>query len=310
MARIISHIFQLVALMVALCDVAFAAKILAFGDLRGHLEPCGCDPRTDVGGLKRVASSLLRYRTENPELIVLHSGNLFPKVIKDKAEAVGISRAIEMLTPDASLVNDGEWSQLSSGEKLPNANWILSNAKNNSIFAGLTPIKTVRNTEIFGYLDKADKNLIPFNHNLLKQWKKLSKAKRNSDRVLIFSGNDSELEKIAQANFFGIIISANTTKIGVEVGDQEQRSEQTLIRRSKNKFLAWSVPFGGGGFLRQGGLELKDPPKTLAASLGGGKVNRMDTLNGEASFAKSQPIHWLRSGEEDHRLPIERKAEA
>ena len=28
--------------------------IIAFGDFRGHFEPCGCDPRTDLGGMVRI----------------------------------------------------------------------------------------------------------------------------------------------------------------------------------------------------------------------------------------------------------------
>ncbi|MFN3075726.1 MAG: hypothetical protein ABT940_02370, partial [Alphaproteobacteria bacterium] len=49
-------------LVVAICQSSMgkAAALdddgwLAFGDLRGYIEPCGCDPSTDLGGLRRLA---------------------------------------------------------------------------------------------------------------------------------------------------------------------------------------------------------------------------------------------------------------
>jgi hypothetical protein len=299
MTSIFSYIFQLVVVSLALGGKASAAPVLAFGDLRGHMEPCGCDPRTDVGGLKRISASLIRYRSEHPNLIVVHSGNLFPKVIKDKTEADGISRALERLSPDASLINEIEWGLLSSGEKLPNVKWVLSNVSDNAKVGDLSQLIRLNGVEIFGYLGRVDKNLRQFDTDLLKKWKAQSKITNNENRVLIFSGSDAELEKIVKSKFFGVIISSNSTKLGIEKGDQEQRDEESLARRYKNRFLAWSVPYGGGGFLRQGGLELTAPPKTLASSLAATGENKSAAKVSLTVLTSIQPLHWLKLGEEN-----------
>lgn len=298
MTRSFFLLFQAFAIFALLPPRLDARPILAFGDIRGHLEPCGCDPRTDVGGLRRVAAALTRYRSSHGDLLVLHSGNLFPKVIKDQTEASGISRAIEILIPDASLVNETELAVLGSKEKLPGIKWVLSNLKAKSDTSNIFDVISSRGVEIFGYLGAKDKRLIPFGSSLVDTWKKKTKVKSSADRVLIFSGSSSDLLKIYNSGFFGIIISSNTTKLGVEKGDQEQRDEQSLARYEKGKFLAWSVPYGGGGFLRQGGLELQEKPKTVEAALSQPAKSQSTSLPAGLSLSKVEVIHWLRSGEE------------
>ena len=36
----------------------FAFDWVAYGDIRGHIEPCGCDPQTDLGGVLRLSNLL------------------------------------------------------------------------------------------------------------------------------------------------------------------------------------------------------------------------------------------------------------
>ena len=48
-------------------------KIIAFGDLRGYFEPCGCDPRTDLGGIVRLGGFIDLQRKN---LITKHSQDL------------------------------------------------------------------------------------------------------------------------------------------------------------------------------------------------------------------------------------------
>jgi hypothetical protein len=296
---VIVLLIQAVIILLSSSEQGVAAPVLAFGDLRGHLEPCGCDPRTDVGGLKRIAAAIGRYRAENSDLLVLHTGNVHSTTIKDKTEADGLSRAVELLRPDASLLNESEWINLRQKVSLPRVKWVVSNAKSiGRPGVEITEVISKKNTEIFGYLGTRDKELMEFDKSLLARWQKLTKLKSATDRVLIYSGSDRELHEIVQSKFFGLIISANTTKLGVEKGDQEQRDEQSLARQVKSQFLAWSVPYGGGGLLRQGGLEMAAVPKTLAASLS--LSSPIQTLAKDLPIAltKTQPIHWLRGGEE------------
>jgi|GEM_PF-1982687 len=55
---------------------------LAFGDLRGYLEPCGCDPRTDLGGLRRLATFVQRERALARGTVVFNLGNNLPHLEK------------------------------------------------------------------------------------------------------------------------------------------------------------------------------------------------------------------------------------
>ncbi len=298
MTRIFLFLFQAFTIALLTSLEARGASVLAFGDFRGHLEPCGCDPRTDVGGIKRLAAAVTRYRAVSPDVVVVHSGNLFPLVIKDKTEAQGISKSIEIIRPDASLVNETDWSLLSTKEPLPKVPWVLSNMREKKSRPEISEVIRAKDKEIYGYLGLQNKSLVSFNQDLFSQWKKLSKTKSAADRILIFSGTDAELSKVSNTKFFGVIISSNTTKLGIEKGDQEQKDENSLMRSFSSKFLAWSVPFGGTGLLRQGGLELTPFPKTLEASVTSTSLTVSRPPSTRLTFDKIAPVQWLTPGEE------------
>ena len=54
---------------------AVAIDYLAYGELRGHLEPCGCSPETDLGGIRRLGIVLSRERSLHPQLVAFDLGN-------------------------------------------------------------------------------------------------------------------------------------------------------------------------------------------------------------------------------------------
>ena len=43
-------------------------KWVAFGDIRGNLETCGCDPKTDMGGMDRLITFVSRERAFHSDL--------------------------------------------------------------------------------------------------------------------------------------------------------------------------------------------------------------------------------------------------
>ena len=95
----------------------FALPVAAFGDLRGHVEPCGCDPRTDVGGVKRLATVISRYRASSPGLLVVDAGNSLLDLDAETPESTALARALEIIKPTASLLNQLEWSRLAHGTR-------------------------------------------------------------------------------------------------------------------------------------------------------------------------------------------------
>ena len=50
---------------------------IAFGDLRGHFEPCGCNPKTDMGGIERIGGYIDLERSRYKNLEVYSLGNNF-----------------------------------------------------------------------------------------------------------------------------------------------------------------------------------------------------------------------------------------
>lgn len=302
-----------------MCIIAFAvpssaalgsseAGILAFGDLRGHLEPCGCDPRTDVGGLKRVSAAVRRYRSQYKNMPIVNLGNGL-KADKNDSSSEAIDRVLQLISPDASLINSNEWERLGRRQRLPSINWVLSNSAEQGDASSWRHSLTVFDYEIFGYLGLKAKGLEPFSPALLKLWTQRSRALSPSKRILLFSGQDKDLAKILDSKFFGTIIRSSKVPMGVEVGDAEQANERLLVTRHKSH-LVWSVPFGGAGLLRVAGLEKVPIPKPLSFSDSNTQAAPKGvTLLAPKSeqfpqFSLVKYIHWLRL-EEESAIPSE-----
>ena len=84
---------------------------LAYGDLRGHLRPCGCDPATDMGGVGRIYSQIERERTQSQSSVAVYDlGNNLPE--DRSAELFKIKALLEAtaaIEPTAILFNRTEW---------------------------------------------------------------------------------------------------------------------------------------------------------------------------------------------------------
>jgi hypothetical protein len=66
-------------------------NILYTGGINGELEPCGCSPKTDFGGLARISGYILRNRTDLYPYILIDAGNFSDRDSEQgrlKAEAV------------------------------------------------------------------------------------------------------------------------------------------------------------------------------------------------------------------------------
>ena len=199
-----------------------AAKLAVFGDLRGHVEPCGCDPRTDVGGVRRIGAALHRYRGLNSDLTVVGTGN-FQEYGKDQSAAVKtLNPALEVIAPDVVLLNQLEWSAVKSQQDIPKLPWILSNYRGKSNRYRINSILTKSGTEFYGVLSLVDPNLDPVNPSLLRRLKKLTKVQSADQRVLVYAGSIDQVRSLISDGFFGKVILSNPTKLGLEIGDTER----------------------------------------------------------------------------------------
>lgn len=108
---------------------------LAFGDLRGYIEPCGCDPQTDLGGVRRLSALIARERALHPDLALFHLGNLLSTAHAGQAKLKNplLIEALAHMRPLASLVNRLEWQAWSKVTKdvAPHPelarSWVLTN---------------------------------------------------------------------------------------------------------------------------------------------------------------------------------------
>lgn len=112
-----------------------ALTLIYSGNLDGELEPCGCSPEGDSGGIRRRATKLAELRQDNPRLILLSSGGLINNTSpNDRITADYIFKGFATLGFDAIGV---QWRDLAFGldavtkRSLP---WVASNweANNNA----------------------------------------------------------------------------------------------------------------------------------------------------------------------------------
>ncbi|MBF0623590.1 MAG: hypothetical protein HQL82_02165 [Magnetococcales bacterium] len=83
------------------------------GGLRGHLEPCGCDPETDFGGLHRQGVWLERLRRDHPQAVVISGGDLLSATgPADRLKGEFILRGLALLGYDGVAL---QWSDLVYG---------------------------------------------------------------------------------------------------------------------------------------------------------------------------------------------------
>lgn len=266
------------------------------------MEPCGCDPRTDVGGVRRLSAVVSRYRNHFQELLILNLGNI-TVANENSGNSDAITKVIEIIKPEASLVNEYEWKRFSKSLRLADIPWVLSNAKASVNNAAWNEKISQKGYEIFGYLGVPDKSIERASPFLFAKWKKQFKSTSSNQRILLFSGTNGDLEKIVGARLFGIIVRSSQVPLGTEIGDQEQKNENSLARKVSGQ-LIWSVPFGGAGVMRLAGLEKSQPPMPLGSllkereSLECNHSSICEKRDALASLISSRPIHWLRPDEE------------
>lgn len=240
--------------------VASEVDFLAYGDLRGYLEPCGCDPATDLGGIRRINSQLRRERLNVPNVLLLNLGNNLSIHKKDAIKNRYLLLAEEVNKPDAYLVNILELQNLQkfSDFKLP---FLLSNAASKKSEHQLLEVK---GTLIFGYTWSGEiaGHVKKISKELLLSWKKSVARKKAKNVVLLFSGPDADLEQMVKSGLFTQIVSSNNKALSEDPGKDEVENESLLVRISDP--LVFMVPTGGQGILRSGNMT-----STVAKTLDG-----------------------------------------
>ncbi len=274
--RFLKH-FVVFAALTGSSGALAAPGWLAYGDLRGHLEPCGCDPQTDLGGIVRLRTLVGRERAAHPGMTLLSLGNNVPTKIG--AQDVRLPFMIEAeveLKPTAVLFNELERQHATAiaaaGKSLGRLpNYVLTNhPKGNRPIVPFEPERRDEQHVVLGYVSPGPgRPHVPFDKAMAAAWRQRVAAAKPRGSVLLFAGTDEDLRAISEAEIFDVIVSSNTSMpMDVELGTVEKDNENRLIRLSQagKRPAVAMVPWGGQG-LRRGGALIDGEAKPIAALL-------------------------------------------
>ena len=244
---------------------AVAIDYLAYGELRGHLEPCGCSPETDLGGIRRLGIVLSRERSLHPQLVAFDLGNDLPLPAEAELKTPFLIAASAQFKPGAVLMNQLELQRLGEIDALRHLRpldvppYVLSNALplSSRPFAA-NNLRSGKDWVALGYtyVPEFKSRLQKVGPGLLKHWQSLLGYTPIEQRVLLFSGPSEDLGAIVDAKLFGVIISANPAPLQTVIGAEERQFPDRLLRRKVPEVL--TVPLGGQGMLRGGALRFAE----------------------------------------------------
>lgn len=260
---------------------AAAPDILAFGDLRGYVEPCGCDPETDLGGLGRLYQFVSEQRKIVPGGLVVDLGNNFPTEDKDSAETrAAKTRAIRdglrAIAADATLLRSPAHSAA------PNP--VLSNSTGGSSI----PRSLVRKGSlILGVLGTGEsKQTRPIDEALVKDLKTIIvEAAAPRGVVVLYAGADSGLQRLKTALPSAMFIRSNRQPADA-IPDQKERQQPGLLLHQG----VYSVPSFGQGLITLGAFN-KAPLELPGAKSSGSLTNIAPGLGALGQL--KAPFAWL-----------------
>jgi hypothetical protein len=232
-----------------------STSYVAFGDFRGHFEPCGCNPETDLGGFKRLAVFVERERRVHAHLLVLSLGNNLPELTSPKSYQIPyFIQAEQKIAPHATLLNMNELAAISViAQQALKPNYVLSNQLAESLpkdFKILQHLNIARHTVYgFTYHSSMRKYVEPWSSKLLSKLKKIPSAQT---KVLLFSGPLDQLKAIEKSKFFDIIITSNFAPLN-KYPDQSESADPSKLLIYQD---IYQTPLGGQGILRGGDAQV------------------------------------------------------
>lgn len=273
-------------------NFAFAGPYIAFGDLRGHIEPCGCNPATDLGGIARIGGFVDLERSRYPELEVYSLGSNFHFDKFNVADEF-IELSLIHMKPTAMLFGKTEWINRQQIKK--KSKYLLTN---NDQYRGLKQVKrfiVTKSNLIFGFLEMDGKTLKKTHLDFLKKKKSLNPGK---NVIILYAGTDSGLGLLEHSLSGSVILASNFRPLATEVDDAEKRNEDLLYKGQNNKIKI--VPLGGQGVVvsKISRVDLNSLVNTAPCNRNdsAGLPSRCDKTN-TFDLTKTMPVyddfHWL-----------------
>jgi len=277
---------------------------LALGELRGYIEPCGCNPASDLGGLRRLGSGLFRLQRAAGDLTIYDLGNNLEQNETGASKNTFIIEGLSTLGLTARLVNHLEldqWGMMAEHPSTKGEPFVLSNTS--------SPLPHVQgsivnqNEIILGIVEPRSgqdlKQLKRVDLRLLAKMARLLEEQRDLDWVLLYSGSDKTLELIHAQIPFDRIITSNNLPLASIVDNSEREKPGRLLRMKSLSDEIYMVPVGGQGILR-GGAAQENHPLFLTEILGRTKESPATCKSpfgcdeGKLSFAvPREVVTWL-----------------
>lgn len=251
---------------------ALGDTFLAFGDLRGYVEPCGCDPETDLGGLGRLYQYIYEQRQLIPEGLILDLGHNFAHDWQDtktgQRKAQTIVAGLAALAPSASLVTADRMAYARRYGPPSQNRWLLSNGRpphSSHGPAGWQKQIATKGFLVLGIVDpegprtntgkkeslsssyqRVDKALIAKLRTLTAAHKAQLKSGKKR-LVILYDGKDAGLNLLKGAFPAARFVRSNRQPI-TALADQKERQQPGMLFHEG----VYSVPSFGQGVLSQG----------------------------------------------------------
>lgn len=259
--------------------------LLAAGDLRGEIKPCGCSPEGQMGGLPRRLTYLAQWMEKQGEPpLLIDLGNNFPEPSEQgRLKTPLIQNLLARYAPSAILPGPNELAMglNTLNKRLP---YLLSNSQKGKTFPRFFTVKRLGiRIGLYGYLSpKAVYQgagmgiaLQPAARPLFRLLEDTMKSQRHQQAVLLFRGDDTELAALAATGLFAAIV------VGNPFSDE---MNQVTVRKVVGLTLP-QVPTKGQGLLR---ISLQ-PAGQARGGLSANRPARVD---------------WLKGNYEDHPLAV------
>lgn len=296
---------------------------LAYGDLRGYFEPCGCDPKTDLGGVARIASVLSRERIINPKVLVFDLGNnISPPGVKKNNSVSGIKDRFILhaglkMQPSAALpgvyellrsvevskffgtIRQKDSSAKSVAFALVNhragrgPDWLKNNVADYIILPGVVVTGVIWDDRLGAIVER------PLSKSVAQKLRKISQLAndRGLRKVLLYSGPDALLKRIRHREKFDFIISTNSAKEDADpdVPDRENPLS-TIVRLKSTQKLPQVVQTSPGspGILRGGQALISAAPSLQDIFKSGNDAfSAASPVSSIDTIMVSQPVTWL-----------------
>ena len=251
---------------------------IAFGDLRGHFEPCGCNPKTDMGGIERIGGYIDLERSRYKNLEVYSLGNNFHYNTYNTADTF-IDKGLRAIVPTASLFGPTEFRNKKA--IVDKSFYLLTNS--DSIFKKFVETK---NSVIFGLTQFKSLKVTDGHMKFIKE--KIKSSGKKS--ILLYAGDVERLTSIMKEISFSKVIAANFSPFSKDP-DQMERLDESKLNIKAGSFYIKSVPLGGQGVLMEGISEVKfnneKDSSTSSGSIWG------DTSSTPSFMTNNKTFHWL-----------------